>query len=816
MKKLLLSIALILSFSVVAVAQQKLYGFQADEQQKPVPKIGADTHNGNFFSSSIDSQDGIFAGSNVSKNTLTPDFEYIGNWNYWVDIETGEITYYECVTNLSGNNRNLEFSLLNDDFEVTSTFSIDVDNTTNTISVLQRRTSSYFIVYVHHFEGAGGPANQVHRILLIDNEGNVIENYRDRTAVTFFKDNLVIVNFDDYNTDYVIYFHDLETIEEKFSITFESTLTYNIGGAVCFASEVDGEEYFVVQHYESLFMNNQTLEITPNNKLLVRVYDGEFNIAKSLDLELDQFLQTGAIAIPTFGNFHPDFNVTKNIFSNDDKWAFAIPFSITSFMHGDNNKYYVIDEDGDIIKSYDHNSISGSMRLSDIEGFDKQIAFVVNGIQGEEIRFFNIESWAEEPTVFGATHNGDNLSFVLNRIKNGDDFNYIISLGNTDVVDGKPYCVIKIYDRNAEELSKVTLPMEVGAQAYSPILERELLNPHLFDTDIDMEYVYTYRISGLVNFAISKSGASEPLMHQATDPVYSSPSSSGFIYDGGVPKYLFNIYSHFSAPNTLTRFYSLPLISHNIEEVTLQVATNNPNENAEGALVKLANAAMFKSYETEVNNNGEAIFENVEAGSYSVSITKSAYYDFDTDITATEDDTEFGVFQILMYNPPVNLIFEAENTTVTLSWTAPEVFTPLAIRGYNIYRDGIKINDGIVIETEYTEDLPDGDYTYYVTAVMSNDIESAKSNEVSVNISTVGIRKNSISTINAYPNPTTDKIVIENTNNFSSVRIFDITGKLLKENVNIDNVRVEIDFSLFENGIYIVNVDGEIVKVVKR
>ena len=65
----------------------------------------------------------------------------------------------------------------------------------------------------------------------------------------------------------------------------------------------------------------------------------------------------------------------------------------------------------------------------------------------------------------------------------------------------------------------------------------------------------------------------------------------------------------------------------------------------------------------------------------------------------------------------------------------------LTLMGYNVYRDGVKINTALVEETEYVDtNVVEGEqYTYIVTAVYEGYGESELSNECVVTYSTVGV-----------------------------------------------------------------------------
>lgn len=65
--------------------------------------------------------------------------------------------------------------------------------------------------------------------------------------------------------------------------------------------------------------------------------------------------------------------------------------------------------------------------------------------------------------------------------------------------------------------------------------------------------------------------------------------------------------------------------------------------------------------------------------------------------------------------PPSNLMAEADNDDIFLSWEAPTDISKLG--GYNIYKNEIKINEDLIIEPSFIDNnLENGDYSYCITA----------------------------------------------------------------------------------------------------
>lgn len=68
-----------------------------------------------------------------------------------------------------------------------------------------------------------------------------------------------------------------------------------------------------------------------------------------------------------------------------------------------------------------------------------------------------------------------------------------------------------------------------------------------------------------------------------------------------------------------------------------------------------------------------------------------------------------------------------------LSWKAP-LANQEGVKGYNVYRDGAKVNSSLLTDTRFVDsDLSKGTYNYAVTAVYAN-TESAKSEQVAITI----------------------------------------------------------------------------------
>ncbi|MBN2173588.1 MAG: carboxypeptidase regulatory-like domain-containing protein [Bacteroidales bacterium] len=195
---------------------------------------------------------------------------------------------------------------------------------------------------------------------------------------------------------------------------------------------------------------------------------------------------------------------------------------------------------------------------------------------------------------------------------------------------------------------------------------------------------------------------------------------------------------------------------------------------------------------------------DLEPGIYVYYVT--AVYDGVESIPSQDIQVNLQVPALL---PMASFSGEKEGNDVHLFWnTSP---TCLDALGYNVYRDGDKINDELITEMEYFDlDLPNGSYDYYGTAVFEYG-ESSATNTITIPI-LVGMEEIRSKTVNIFPNPAKEMVNIESVIGIKSVKIVDNKGNAVFENTT-EGFNFQINVSQFESGIYIIQVvtDGEMV-----
>ncbi len=517
---------------------------------------------------------------NLTKETLNaikrddeikPSNTIFGNWGVYYNVETEKESFFlfeSEVYNMTYHS-NLEISPLDDNMEKITTFKFDLPTYTNGYRIEYDMKSSYFALYTHSFEGFVNPDNQRDSVWFITHTGEIVEKFRGTGAAILKNGNILLMQQGQQNANYKIL--DGNTFEEKKNISLDISLITMMPSVPLSIQEFNGKEYIVISHYEKILVNNSTMEPTPDNSFILKLYDTEttelINEIKYPLPMVDQFL---LIPMAGFGLFDYEYDMTQRVFNEDDKYEFIIGivyYNIPNDRQWIN--YVVLDESGNVVKSYDKD-VYDSKFLSSIEGHADQMAFLLYDESDKPtMQIFNIKDWTED-TAIDLIREGVTLaaeSSFYDRIEKGDNYEYMFAATQTSAFkdeNGYWNCIVKSFNKDGEESNTYNLQVSNGNFAYYSILiDNSLLNPHLFNTDDEHEFFFSYQ--GLtpegkfdkVHYKIAASDKPAMLDFTYTEE-YGDPFSGSFIYD---PHTLLPIKLYIKYRNGTTEFYDLPLRS---------------------------------------------------------------------------------------------------------------------------------------------------------------------------------------------------------------------------------------------------------------
>ena len=188
---------------------------------------------------------------------------------------------------------------------------------------------------------------------------------------------------------------------------------------------------------------------------------------------------------------------------------------------------------------------------------------------------------------------------------------------------------------------------------------------------------------------------------------------------------------------------------------------------------------------------------------------------------ANTSATENGVYKFIgVLMPPLpapgNLQATVTGHNVSLTWTAPVSDNPsFNLEGYNIYRNGLKINAAVVTATTYLdENVPSGQYNYCVKAKY-NIGESTGICEV-VDVA-VGMQELGASPVSVYPNPVSTVLHLKSEIPVLEISLFSFAGQQV---YFAKNPMGQVDISTLNPGMYTLKATTSkgvsVIKIVKR
>jgi hypothetical protein len=197
--------------------------------------------------------------------------------------------------------------------------------------------------------------------------------------------------------------------------------------------------------------------------------------------------------------------------------------------------------------------------------------------------------------------------------------------------------------------------------------------------------------------------------------------------------------------------------------------------------------------------------EALAPGSYIYKV--SAKYEHCEESELTTEVTIEIIYIPVLCEKPENVSGTIEEYDAVIAWNPPVNIDGILL-GYNIYRNALLIDETDTTVTEFRDkNLPDGTYTYQISAFYEHCEESELTDGVSVTIITETINEKSSTSFEIYPNPTNGNVTITG-NGLNRIEIYDIQGRKLAEYANIFET-LQINVNKYVNGIYLIKLFAE-------
>ena len=261
---------------------------------------------------------------------------------------------------------------------------------------------------------------------------------------------------------------------------------------------VDHKPYFVLSHYEKPWADGYdpaTYEpiVTPDNHFVLETYDKNYKRVDSLAFDLvppeGRLYRFGA-----YGAFS-DKDLTKNYFDESGNLAYVITYLDYDIATDDYiYNFYVADNKGNITKTLCENVSSAWGTLKSMPQFSDQMYFMQVLGDVQQIQTVDIPA-CEKATLFPAQINGERISTNFDRYLVGDDYQYVMSMGSaTSDAEGNVIARLGWYTRDLELDHFTSFNLGKKGELFRPLLRADVLDPYLFDTDNDLDFIYLAKI----------------------------------------------------------------------------------------------------------------------------------------------------------------------------------------------------------------------------------------------------------------------------------------------------------------------------------
>jgi hypothetical protein len=179
----------------------------------------------------------------------------------------------------------------------------------------------------------------------------------------------------------------------------------------------------------------------------------------------------------------------------------------------------------------------------------------------------------------------------------------------------------------------------------------------------------------------------------------------------------------------------------------------------------------------------------------------TAVYDGEESMMSVPDE---GSVEIPADLEPSDFYVDVVNYTVTSYWSLP---VGCAVPdGYNVYRDGTKVNTSLITDMFFVEPVvPQGFFEYKAEAVYYFG-DSGFSNVDWADVPSTGIGENPMNVLNVYPNPANDVVNIIASYTVKSIQVLNNIGQVILSS-EINDKSYQFNVSTFEKGIYFIKIE---------
>ncbi len=261
---------------------------------------------------------------------------------------------------------------------------------------------------------------------------------------------------------------------------------------------INNRAFYTISHYAKPYVegvDTTTYEqiYAKDNSYVVKSYNEYFDLQDSIAVPIN-CPSSAFVRMASFGAMSSD-DLSKNYFTNDGGLAYVVTFYDYSLSSDDYTYSFVVyNASGDSVKTVCDNVVNTYQYLAEVKGQESQILFMqsIDGV--EQVQMVDVPSCTKQ-TLFPATINGEQISTDINRYPKGDSYQYVMKMGTGDADDNNNLIArLGWYNRDLTLDHYTSFNLGPNGQLFTPNLSESALNPYLFNTTDELEFMYIAKI----------------------------------------------------------------------------------------------------------------------------------------------------------------------------------------------------------------------------------------------------------------------------------------------------------------------------------
>lgn len=237
----------------------------------------------------------------------------------------------------------------------------------------------------------------------------------------------------------------------------------------------------------------------PDNYLIVENYNSNFELVDEfvVSTECPEGIMVRMMGIGAFS----DKDVTEGYFTGDDRYNYVVLCEDTNENWNDEYNIDVYSQGGDFVGNFCSKVGGFWNRLNSIEGEPDQWAFVHSTDEGEQQVVIVEAPGLRVAMVVPSIVDGKLISSNLDRMPDAvEGYKYVVGLNEPSIDgDANVFSHYGIYHKDFTIDHYVSFNMGPNAETFTPLVNYQSLDRHLFCADEKMEFIFLSKVKGADN-----------------------------------------------------------------------------------------------------------------------------------------------------------------------------------------------------------------------------------------------------------------------------------------------------------------------------